>query len=513
MPKFSAEHIKKNGVYFTPFNLAKFLISSLVFNKDLSIFDPAYGEGALLLAAEKKCREFGVIPKVYGCDKAPLNGFLNHIKQINLVKQNFLDYPFEKNFDLILMNPPYVRHHRISQSKKKRYQKIVEPFCRLKSTSDLWVYFLVKSVKHLEKGGRIGAILPRSFLQADYARNVRSWLSEHFRSIKVVSLATNYFENTQERVVLVWLENYGEKVNSIKVAFAKSIEDKINFLELQKSRWEDRNVVFSEKNDTNEIMSEYLDKYGFTKFNNWANIKIGVVTGAEDFFIATKKKANDNGFYNEELIHILTSSKEFKGLHFNGYKPSNYLLYISSNYLKGKRKEYIKTGEKIGYHLRAHSQNREVWYMISPGKTPDAFFPYRATHFPYLAFNDSGIQCTNSIHRIYFKNLTENEKKWLQISLLSAIGQLSLEAFSKIYGKGVLKIEPSSLKNTIVYVSKDDFPKSIYKEISKFILSNEREKASEIATQFISERLKIASELTNKTVSGLKELQSRRLIE
>ena len=53
MANNTATRIKKNGIYYTPSNLAEFLAKPLLNDKNIKILDPAYGEGALLLAAEK----------------------------------------------------------------------------------------------------------------------------------------------------------------------------------------------------------------------------------------------------------------------------------------------------------------------------------------------------------------------------------------------------------------------------------------------------------------------------
>ena len=85
------------------------------------------------------------------------------------------------------MNPPYVRHHTLTYTKIQKYSKTTNSICKLKKTSDLWAYFLAKALGHIKEGGSIGAILPWSFLQADYARDIRKLLSNKFKHIKIVS--------------------------------------------------------------------------------------------------------------------------------------------------------------------------------------------------------------------------------------------------------------------------------------------------------------------------------------
>ena len=153
---------------------------------------------------------------------------------------------------------------------------------------------------------------------------------------------------------------------------------------------------------------------------------------------------------------------------------------------------------------------RDPWYAVKVDAPPDAFFPYRVSAIPYMAFNDSRIQSTNSIHRIYFKHVSENQRKWIQLSLLSVPGQLSIEAFSKTYGTGALKIEPSSLFRSIVNVSKKRVPKIIYNKIAKIIADGKKKEAMELATEYINKEFKIPIQLSQRSKLLLSELQSWR---
>ena len=505
--------IKHNGVYYTPIKLAHFLAKPLIRATDLTVFDPAYGEGALLLAAEQifsqKRNSRSFVLQLYGCDKAPKNGYLKHLPSHHLLKLDFFEYSLEKKFDLVLMNPPYVRHHIMSDRRRRECQKIVDEICRLKSTSDLWAYFLIKAVNHLKEAGNLGAILPWSFLQAEYALSVRKWLAERFKKIRVLALGAHYFDNAQERTILVWLEGFGQPVRSIKISFSQHPQGDLPYCDLDRGSWESENVLYSATHDIEAILRQYIEEYNFNRFEEFADIRIGVVTGADSFFILDAEEARERGFSHDHLIPIFTSSREFSGLSLNGSKPTKRLLSLTRRQY-GNYRNYIRKGIREKYHLRAHSLRREPWYSVNLGQTPDAFFPYRTSSIPYLIMNDQGVQCTNSIHRIYFKKLSQEKRKWIQISLLSIPGQLSLEAYSKTYGQGILKIEPRSLKKAIVSVGNDSNVGPVYDRISKLISDNNRVQAMKIATDFVNQKLGIATKLSNSAYSALRELQDRR---
>jgi len=424
---------------------------------------------------------------------------------------DFFDYSIENKFDTIIMNPPFVRHHLIDRKKRSLYAIAIKEIFKIKLSSDLWAFFLMKSCLHLKKGGNIGAILPWSFLQADYAQAIRIWLSDNFQDIQILALSAEYFNDAQERVVLLWLKGYGFKSKSIKISFSSHIPDIINYYSLTGEEWRAKKVLHSQCHDILDIYNNYISKYKFRKFEELGNVKIGVVTGADSFFILDDEKAENYSIPPKYLVPIFKSSKEFKCFTSNGNVPSSKLVTLP-RHNDESFKNYIMQGVKLRYHLRAHSQRREPWYCVDQGKVPDAFFPYRAMKMPYMILNDKRVQCTNSIHRIYFKTeLSSTEKKWLQLSMLSVPGQFSIEAHAKTYGQGVLKIEPNALKNTLVYLSKDNSVNSTYDKISKLLSVSRRVEAMKVATEFIDRALSIPEEFSSKAYSLIIELQKRRM--
>jgi len=507
---------KKNGIYYTPSILADYLVTPLIDQAQMSVFDPAYGEGALLLAAEKAyLSKFKTSPStmslsMFGCDKRPVNGLLSHIPTANLFSQDFFQLNKSMKFDTILMNPPYVRHHLIDKHWREATRKELSKKVELKYTADLWTYFLVNSVKHLNKGGSIGAILPWSFIQADYAQTIRAFLVHNFSEINLLTLGAKYFENAKERVILVWLRNYGEAAKWVNIANSKEVSEDVPFRKISLEKFKTKKVVFYARQSQESNLDRYIDNYGFSRFQDHADVRIGVVTGADGYFICSKEEARKNGFYRENLVPIFTTSKEFKGLSTHQETTYKYLLQLTEDNCD-KFEKYISLGIDANLHLRSHSLRRRPWFKVNVHQMPNAFFPYRMSKLPYLVLNSADAQSTNSIHRIYFRGLTDTEIKWIQISLMSGIGQLSLEIESKTYGRGMLKIEPSSLKRAIVYKSSDPSINLIHSKVNSLLLSGNKQDAMLASTNFLRDKLNLPPKLVNITMSDLLDVQGRRL--
>jgi len=75
-----------------------------------------------------------------------------------LVAGSFFDFPVKNKFDFIIQNPPYVRQELLERKEGVAQKSIQESFKDIKIPlkSNLYVYFLLKSILHLKKGGVIG---------------------------------------------------------------------------------------------------------------------------------------------------------------------------------------------------------------------------------------------------------------------------------------------------------------------------------------------------------------------
>ncbi|WP_291967733.1 Eco57I restriction-modification methylase domain-containing protein [Maribacter sp.] len=77
-------------------------------------------------------------------------------------------------FDVIIGNPPYVRHEIIKEFKPS-FQKDFETYL---STADLYVYFIELGIKALKTNGLLGFINPNKFIKASYGKNLKQFLSK-----------------------------------------------------------------------------------------------------------------------------------------------------------------------------------------------------------------------------------------------------------------------------------------------------------------------------------------------
>lgn len=512
MPTSAKEiiHIRENGVFYTPEPVAALLADRANYSNG-AVLDPACGDGALLSATYKKRGRIGGSRKLHltGCDLfKPKDGALP--AGTRFVKTDFFSYTDTKQFDLVLTNPPYLQSGRLARKKRDAYYNRYGKPLGMGRNTDLWVYFLVKSASHLKKGGTLAAIVPWSLLEADFAVPVRQWMSDNFASISVLLLRDAHFEGTAKRVVLVWLHGYGTVSKNIELAFSEGIEDKHSFRAIQKDLWvSDARLTFAML-DTGSILRR-VEQCGFVPFESYADVNIGVVTGANSYFILRDNEATVCGFSERSTLAILTRVKDLRGLAVTEETDKRLLQF---NRLTKRRRAYVDRGLKLNIDKRSHCRRRSNgnggWYRVDPGKVPDAFFTYRVSKIPYLTLNPKKYQCTNSLHKVFFKKLTQREKKWIQLSLLSVFGQLSIEIISRHYGNGIIKIEPGGLREVLVFKSKAAISTKDYARISELINEGNKSCAVMEATELVASVAGAKADLVDKTLWALNRVRDRR---
>lgn len=179
-------------------------------------------------------------------------------------------------------------------------------------------------------------------------------------------------------------------------------------------------------------------------------------------------------------------------------------LFLTSGMTKTQR-------EKMSGR-RSHCIRRgERWYQVNVEPAPNAFFTYRVASTPYLTLNPKGFLCTNALHKVSFmKELSMSAKKWISLSILSDISQLSLELNGRHYGNGVLKIEPSALKATLVTIPSRRISEIRFNKISKLIYAGNKDEAAEEATSYIKEVSNIPDHVWSQVRTALNKIRARR---
>lgn len=273
LPRFQNIHEnKKNGVTYTPVELAEFVVkkavnyldNDLFLNKKIKILDPSIGDGILVkeLLLNLDIKTFSEIEIVgIDLDSSNFEKITSLIKdnypnvKLTLLMDDFLDFydaNKESSFDIIIANPPYIRTQIIGSEKS---QKIAKDF-NLKGKTDIYYAFMMAMSSLLSNNGVLATITSNRFLSIKSGHVLRDYLLETLDIQSIYDLGdTKIFSSAAVLPALV----FSKKVNNkIKVD-----PEFVTVYEVKKSKQDHKDVetIFSEIDSTTQHI-----KIGKAKF-------------------------------------------------------------------------------------------------------------------------------------------------------------------------------------------------------------------------------------------------------
>lgn len=454
---YSEERLRRRqlGVFYTPASIAEILVQWVLAGHPKRVLDPSFGGCVFLDSAARQLKELGVekpgrflcgVDIDSGCSKHVAGNPLLHDAMI--LERDFLalqpgneDIGF---FEAIAGNPPYVRHRLLTREQKCTARSAVEAAGMfLPLTSSLWAYFVIHSVRFLKPNGRMAFVLPEAVLQAEYAIPVRNLLSQRFRHVHWIRLQERVFEHTDEAAVilLAWGQGPGEE----RTHRASAICELTSIIEsLHNSP-----TQFLE---AEEVLAQVLSRPSIRTLGDLAEIKIGIVTGANQFFILTEEGALEREIDSNNRVSVLAATRHLQGLRFSKRDGKNLVAQQAACQMLATRKtsplsaslhQWLEKGKKLGIHERYHCKiRREHWYQIDPQTPPDAFATCCRSGSPLLVLNSARWRTTNTLHSIRFHRSVE--PRAVAMGVLTSVASLGAELRGRHYGGGVLKMEPSS---------------------------------------------------------------------
>jgi len=203
-----------SSLHYTPSFLARSIVEYSLSKIDLNekenikILDPACGSSEFLLEVLKQLKSLGYQDNVeiHGWDisETAINiskFLLNYEKRewgerltVNIKKvNNSLTEDWNNDFDLILMNPPFLSWELMKTEDRGIVSNILGESSRKKP--NLASAFVYKSINHLNEDGVIGTVIPSSVFLMDSYKKLRDNIKEQLSLLLVGKLGNYIFED------------------------------------------------------------------------------------------------------------------------------------------------------------------------------------------------------------------------------------------------------------------------------------------------------------------------------
>lgn len=531
------------GAFYTPLEVSQALSEWGIRSPDDLILEPCFGGCTFIMSAMAQLRTIGnPSPEVnlYGCDIDPVafryleDSIRREVIRRNFVMKDFLNYtPPKENggkVDLVIGNPPYIRHHKISESQKSQIQRITQSAgITVSGRANLWAYFVIQALRCLKEGGRLALVLPGSFLYSNYASSIRDLIERSFECSHALTLSKRLFlsEGTEETTVILLADNFGAaKRAPLLSRCVESVDDLpmiINDLKYQSTSetyaYPGHGLVPSSLGVLHEAL---CDLPCIHELNQFAYLNIGLVTGNTPYFVKSKSEWKELGISYRYLKYIAPKSRHLDGLCLDLIQKEEHIendirclaLWTPSKPRCSKLLRYLDSYPMQDRLSNSTFKRRQVWHQFKDSRpNPDAFFVFMVDQGPRLLINQAQATTTNSLYRVFFKNEYRPELvKLIALSLHSTFTQLSAEIIGHPRGSGALKLEPSDAMKLKIYLPdqySDDDVNSIFQEVDQKIRQGDTEVARNLVDNFLYSDL-LSKDVLKTLREGLTLVRDRR---
>lgn len=470
----SATERNKWGQFATPFQLSLSIAryAKKIFGKGtIRFLDPATGSGAFYSALSEAVPT-NRIESAVGIEIDPL--FASAAKELwgkqglHVVQGDFTGQrPPARGFNLILTNPPYVRHHHLNSEIKDRLraQLATSLGMEISGLAGLYCYFMLLCHDWMEEEGLAIWLVPSEFMDVNYGVTLRRYLTERVTLLHIHRFCPSDVQFTDALVssaIVVFRKALPSVGHRVRFSLGGPIDDPTSEASLP------LDVLCHSRKWTRFPARVAIENEDELTLGDLFVIKRGLATGSNDFFILNDEEIKDWHIPRRFLKPILPGPRHLTAniieRQLDGcpnVSPQLFLLDCSEPEDKIKSAwprfyEYLQKGRQEQTHTSYLASHRAPWY--SQEQRPPA--PFLCTYMgrstngknPFrFIWNRSEATAHNVYLMLYPKGSLRtalNQHPELQPRVFAALQRITSAEFvseGRVYGGGLHKMEPKEL--------------------------------------------------------------------
>lgn len=391
---------------------------------------------------------------------------------LSVTQDDFLQQPLSPNkYNLLITNPPYVRHHHLERVQKQLLQSLVRERLgiRISGLAGLYCYFLLLSDAWLEHGGLSVWLIPSEFMDVNYGVAVKEYLTTRVRLLHLHRFCPSDVQFADALVSSAIVVFEKEKPTDQEVVFslggsllkpAKAVSIRHGSL-CPVEKW--TSYTAANVLDAGQTVKDIL-------FGDLFQIRRGLATGNNRFFILCRSEAMRLNLPDEFLRPILPAPRQLSERvieanpdGFPQLAPQFALLDCRLPEAEVKKHyphlwRYLESGKRKGIHESYLTSHRSPWYSQEDRPPPPFLCTYMGRKgngrkpFRFL-WNKSRATAHNVYLLLYPKGVLQEvlaRDPSLDAAVFAALQSLDTENITgqgRVYGGGLYKMEPKELSN------------------------------------------------------------------
>ncbi len=370
-------------------------------------------------------------------------------------------------YNLIIANPPYVRHHHVAWAEKERLKSRIARSLHIEISglAGLYCYFLLLCHEWMEERGVAIWLIPSEFMDVNYGAALRRYLTDRVTLLHIHRFSptdVQFSDALVSSAVVVFRKTPPSVEHRARFSFSGPIDSPglDGFVDLETLRLSHKWTAFP-------TATSVATKPDVT-LGHLFTIKRGLATGCNKFFVLSKDQVREWDIPRQALRPILPGPRFIASDIVDalpdgspGLSPRLFLLDSSEpeDVIKSKwpgLHAYLQTGREQGISRSYLASRRAPWY--SQEQRPPA--PFLCTYMgrarngkhPFrFIWNRSTATAHNVYLMLYPKGpllhvLGRDPDAHLQVlRALQDIAPEKLVSEGRVYGGGLHKVEPREL--------------------------------------------------------------------
>lgn len=466
----------KLGQFATPTALARDLVAHALTllepNERIRFLDPAIGTGSFFSALQH-LSEPHRLESATGFEIDPHYGEpARSLWQQTPLRLGIADFttqiPCANGVNLLISNPPYVRHHHLDADTKARLHVLSEQASgmNLSGLAGLYTHFMALAHAWMAPGAIACWLIPSEFMDVNYGREVKRYLLEQVTLLRIHRFdpADAQFDDALVSSTVVWFRNTPppeQHRTSFTYGGTHSTPHQVREVASLALRNAPKWTRFPE----NEAVER---DHQIPRLKDLFDIRRGIATGDNAFFILSPEKASALDLPASQLTPILPSPRYLSSnvieADASGMPEIERPLFLLDcrlpEYMVRERFpslwKYLESGreEMLKRYICSH---RPLWYVQENRPAAPFLCTYMgrsdgadARPFRFI-LNRSRAVVANSYLNLYPKPLVAQKlqrEPHLREQVWKALNELqpsSMVAEGRVYGGGLHKMEPKEL--------------------------------------------------------------------